>query len=366
MQSSDNYRAILLNDTPLIDTRAPIEFAKGSFPKAINLPLMSDSEREQVGTCYKQQGQEAAIALGHQLVSGAIKEERVKAWLDYIQQYPDAYIFCFRGGLRSQISQQWLKDTGVDCPRVKGGYKAMRGFLINTIEEAAQQCRFTVLGGLTGTGKTDILLQLPNSLDLEGHANHRGSSFGKHATAQPTQINFENALASDILKKRDKGISHFIIENESHLVGTCVVPLPLLALIKSTALVLLNDSFENRVERIVRDYVIKLEAEFVDLHGKEQGDRLFAQRLQQSLANISRRLGGERFQQLAAILDSALAAQLSAQGVDQHREWIAILLREYYDPMYNYQRQKNQDRIVFEGSHDAVVAYLQDSIKPIA
>ena len=213
MQSSDNYRALLLNDTPLIDTRAPIEFAKGSFAHAINLPLMSDSEREQVGSCYKQHGQKAAIALGHQLVSGAIKEERIKAWLDHIEQHPDAYIFCFRGGLRSQISQQWLKDAGVDCPRIKGGYKAMRGFLINTIEETAQQCQFTVLGGLTGTGKTDILLQLPNSLDLEGHANHRGSSFGKHATVQPTQINFENALASDILKKRYIVISHFIIEN---------------------------------------------------------------------------------------------------------------------------------------------------------
>src|SRR5690554_6436633 len=103
MQSSDNYRAILLNDTPLIDICVPIEFAKGSFPKAINLPLMSDSEREQVGTCYKQQGQKAAIALGHQLVSGAIKEERIKAWLDHIEQHPDAYIFCFRGGLRYKL-----------------------------------------------------------------------------------------------------------------------------------------------------------------------------------------------------------------------------------------------------------------------
>lgn len=358
MADSDHYSDILLNNTPLIDTRAPIEFAKGSLPNTINLPLMSNEEREQVGTCYKQQGQQAAIELGHQLVSGAVKTERVAAWLRFIQENPKAMIFCFRGGLRSKISQQWLKDAGVDCPRISGGYKAMRSFLIDTIERATQECRFTVLGGLTGTGKTDILIKLPNSLDLEGHANHRGSSFGKHATPQPTQITFENSLATDLLKKRAVGIEHFIIENESHLVGTCMVPLPLQKMIKNANLVLLNDNLDNRVERILRDYIIQLEAEFVAIHGQQQGDQLFAQRLQQSLANIAKRLGGERFQQLEKMLNHALAAQLKHQQVDKHREWISILLEEYYDPMYRHHRQKYQERIVFEGNHDEVMAYL--------
>jgi hypothetical protein len=89
---------------------------------------------------------------------------------------------------------------------VVGGYKAMRSLLLETTQQAVEQCDFVLLGGLTGTGKTDVLHQLDNVLDLEGHANHRGSSFGKRATAQPAQIDFENALAIDVLKKRARGI----------------------------------------------------------------------------------------------------------------------------------------------------------------
>ena len=92
---------------PLIDLRAPIEFAQGAFASAINLPLMSDEERAQVGLCYKEQGQSAAIALGHRLVSGALREARIEAWLTQIRQHPDILLYCFRGGLRSQTVQAW-------------------------------------------------------------------------------------------------------------------------------------------------------------------------------------------------------------------------------------------------------------------
>ena len=92
-----------------------------------------------------------------------------------------------------------LGEAGIDYPRVVGGYKAMRTFLIDTTEQAMAQCRFVVLGGYTGIGKTEVLAQLPSALDLEGHANHRGSSFGRHATPQPGQIDFDNRLAIDIL-----------------------------------------------------------------------------------------------------------------------------------------------------------------------
>ena len=94
-----------------------------------------------------------------------------------------------------------LKDeAGIDYPRVSGGYKAMRTFLLNTLDQAVTQCDFVLLGGMTGTGKTEVLTQLRNGLDLEGHANHRGSSFGKHATGQPSNIDFENRLAVDVRK----------------------------------------------------------------------------------------------------------------------------------------------------------------------
>src|SRR5690606_18901553 len=103
MVDCSDYKRIFLQDLPLIDTRAPIEFAKGAFPAAINLPLMTDSERQKVGTCYKQQGQQAAIELGHSLVRGKIKDERVAAWADFARANPQGLLYCFRGGLRSQI-----------------------------------------------------------------------------------------------------------------------------------------------------------------------------------------------------------------------------------------------------------------------
>ncbi|MEA3299016.1 MAG: tRNA 2-selenouridine(34) synthase MnmH [Pseudomonadota bacterium] len=358
--NSADFRDIFLNDRPLLDVRAPVEFNKGAFPRAHNLPLMNDIERQKVGTCYKQQGQEAAIALGHRLVSGDIKAARIAAWVEFARNHPDGYLYCFRGGLRSQLSQQWLADIGgVPYPRIVGGYKAMRGFLIETLESAVRECPFVVVGGLTGTGKTEVLDRLADGLDLEGHANHRGSSFGKHATPQPGQIDFENRLAIDILKKRAAGIHRFVVEDENRAIGSCSVPLPLYNLMRECPLVWLEDSLEGRVERILRDYVVDLCGEFVALHGEEEGFAAFAARLKDSLDRIVKRLGGERHQRLAAIMDAALAAQGRGEGVDLHRAWIAGLLAEYYDPMYAFQRDSKAGRIVFSGDQAAVVDYLR-------
>lgn len=358
--NSSDYRAIFLNDIPLMDMRAPVEFAKGAFPGVVNLPLMTDNERQRVGTCYKQKGQDAAIALGHQLVCGQVKAERVEAWAAFAKAHPEGYLYCFRGGLRSQIVQQWLAEAGIDYPRVIGGYKAMRTFLIETTQQAVAECDFVIVGGMTGTGKTEVIAQLGNSLDLEGHANHRGSSFGKRATLQPGQIDFENRLAIDLLKQRAAGTEQFVLEDESRLVGSCSLPLELHQGMQGYPLVWLEDSFEGRVERILRDYVIDLCAEFIAVHGAEDGARLFAERLLQSLSNIQKRLGGERYQRLLVIMQAALAEQQGSGSVDLHRGWIEGLLREYYDPMYAFQRDSKAGRIEFAGEQAAVVAYLRD------
>jgi tRNA 2-selenouridine synthase len=360
-ENSADYREIFLNDLPMMDARAPVEFRKGAFPGALNLPLMTDIERQKVGTCYKQHGQQAAIELGHQLVAGAAKAERIAAWAAFARANPHGYLYCFRGGLRSQIVQQWLKsEAGIDYPRVIGGYKAMRTFLLETTQQAVAQCDFVLVGGLTGTGKTEVLAQLNNALDLEGHANHRGSSFGKRATPQPEQIDFENGLAVDILKKRAAGIEQFVLEDEGRIVGSCTVPLELYQGMQQFPLVWLEDRFEDRVERILRDYVSDLSAEFVATHGEEHGLRLFAERLLQSLGNILKRLGGERYQRLLAIMQAALDEQLRGGGVDLHRGWIEGLLSEYYDPMYAYQRQNKAERIEFAGDQQEVLAYLRE------
>ncbi|WP_285425545.1 tRNA 2-selenouridine(34) synthase MnmH [Pseudomonas sp. efr-133-TYG-103a] len=358
--NSAHFRDIFLHDVPLMDVRAPVEFSKGAFPGVINLPLMNDIERQKVGTSYKQEGQQAAIELGHKLVSGALKEARIEAWSSFARNNPHGFLYCFRGGLRSQITQQWLKDeAGIQYPRVIGGYKAMRNFLIGITEQAVAECDFVLIGGLTGTGKTEVLQQLDNALDLEGHANHRGSSFGKHATSQPGQIDFENMLSIDILKKRARHLHQFVIEDEGRIVGSRAVPLELYRTMQAAPLVWLEDSFDGRMERILKDYVIDLCAEFIAVQGIESGFGAYAERLKQSLSSIVRRLGGERYQRLAAIMDSALEEQARSGAVDQHRGWISAMLSEYYDPMYAYQRDSKNARIEFAGDQQAVVEYLR-------
>jgi tRNA 2-selenouridine synthase len=358
--NSAHFREIFLNDVPMMDVRAPVEFDKGAFPGVINLPLMNDSEREKVGTTYKQAGQQAAIELGHRLVSGDTKQARINAWAAFAREHPEGYLYCFRGGLRSQLTQQWLQnEAGVQYPRIIGGYKAMRTFLLGTLEQAVAECDLVLVGGMTGTGKTEVLAQLNNALDLEGHANHRGSSFGKHATPQPSQIDFENRLAIDILKKRAAHLHQFVLEDEGRIVGSRAVPVELYRTMQDAPLVWLEDSFESRIERILKDYVIDLRAEFIAVQGPETGFNGFAERLKQSLSSIVRRLGGERYQRLSAIMDAALQEQERSGNVDLHRGWISGMLSEYYDPMYVYQRDSKDPRIEFSGNQAEVVEYLK-------
>lgn len=356
-----DYRHIFLNDVPMMDVRAPVEFDQGAFPGVINRPLMEDDERQKVGTCYKQKGQDAAIALGHQLVTGAAKRQRIEAWAAFAKAQPQGVLYCFRGGLRSQIVQQWLSsEADIVYPRVLGGYKAMRTFLIDTTMAASAQCGFYVLSGLTGTGKTEVLAQLPHGLDLEAHANHRGSSFGQHVSAQPTQINFENQLAIDILKKRAVGHSVFVLEDEGRHVGRCAVPLELRQRLEQVPLVCLLDGFEDRVERILRDYVVQQRSDCVAAWGEDAGFTAFSGKLLESLDKLSKRLGGDRHQALRAAMQKALEQQQERGDVALHRDWITVLMRDYYDPMYAYQRQSRVDRIVFEGDRPAVLDYLRE------
>ena len=133
-----DLRALFLSQRPLLDVRAPVEFAEGAFPHASNLPLLTDEERHQVGIRYKQQGQDAAIELGYALVDAPSKAARIAAWASWARQHPEGVLYCFRGGLRSRLTQQMLaQEAGIIVPRVAGGYKAMRRFLLETMQQEA-------------------------------------------------------------------------------------------------------------------------------------------------------------------------------------------------------------------------------------
>ncbi|MBL4908587.1 MAG: tRNA 2-selenouridine(34) synthase MnmH [Alteromonadaceae bacterium] len=359
-QQQVNYQQIFTEQKPLLDLRAPVEFVQGSFSQAINFPLMNDDERAKVGTCYKQQGQDAAIKLGHQLVSGQTKDQRLAKWLDFCEQNPDGVIYCFRGGLRSQTVQQWLKDCGVNYPIVKGGYKALRGFLLKQIDNIAKH-PLVLLAGNTGSGKTTLLQQCNNSLDLEGAAHHRGSSFGAYVEPQATQIHFENTLTEQYLCRQFNNVKQrIVLEDEGRLVGHVHLPSSLVTAMENADVVVVEQPFERRLERLFKEYVVEMFAQFCQQKGLEQGTVSFNEYLTQGLYRVRKRLGTQRYIELSTAMKQAF----SSQGNDNmrgHLNWLAPLLAHYYDPMYQYQLAQKQQRIVFRGDPQQCIAYLHHS-----
>lgn len=358
---TQDYLSVLLSDTPLLDVRAPVEFAQGAFPGVTNLPLMNDEERHRVGLQYKQRGQDCAIELGHELVSGEIKQARVAQWVEFARANPHGYLYCFRGGLRSRISQQWLAEAGIQYPRIIGGYKAMRSFLLDSLEQNIANASFVLVAGFTGSGKTVVMKELTAAIDLEKLAHHRGSSFGKHATEQPVQIDFDNRLAIELLRLQARGITKIALEDESRLIGKCALPISMRDKMLVSPVVWVEEPIESRVERILHDYVKDLGAQFNALLGEESGFEAFAARLLESLKNLYKRLGGERHTRLEHAMQHALDIQKMTGVIDAHRDWIRPLLTEYYDPMYAHQRAGKASRIIFSGDQKAVTQYLKES-----
>lgn len=356
----EDLRSLFLRDTPLLDVRAPVEFWQGAFPHAENHPLIDDAEREQIGIQYKHLGQDAAIDLGHELVQGEKKAARIAEWKAFAEAHPEGVLYCFRGGMRSKISQQWLyEQTGILYPRVKGGYKAMRRFLLDELERSAREVRPIVLGGRTGVGKTVLLHRLSPMVDLEHLAWHRGSAFGPHATPQPRQIAFENALSIELLRIRENDNPPFVVEDEHRNVGSCFIPDAIRDHFRASPLVVLEAPLEQRVAITHQEYIDEALAEHVALYGEEQGFEKWAGYLLGSMDKIRKRLGAVRHTELRKLLEAAIEVHRQTGQTEQHRGWIGELLGGYYDPMYDYQIKQNTKQIAFAGNRDAVIDYLK-------
>lgn len=354
---SESFKSIVLEHRPLIDVRAPVEYEKGAFPSAVNLPLMNDEERHLIGIRYKEQGNASAVALGKALV-GPVKQERVKAWMDFIKSHPDAYLYCFRGGQRSQISQAWLQEAGITIPRLKGGYKAFRSFLMQESERISREAKTYILAGRTGSGKTLLIHQLQNSIDLEGLANHRGSSFGGFTTAQPSQIDFEDGLGYALIKHESEEHKHLVLEDESHNIGRIYIPKPIFNHLKNGERVILNTPMQERVDITFDEYVTHALQNYTAQYGNEGTVQWFND-TNDALERIKKRIGYERYSNIKIAFEEAYTLQLKTGKSTQHKSWIELLLREYYDPMYDYQIQKSEIPIAFEGNYTEVLGYLQ-------
>jgi tRNA 2-selenouridine synthase len=358
MNSSADYLSIILNDIPLMDVRAPIEHIKGSINNATNLPLMTDREREQVGTCYKEQGQENAIKLGRELVTEQKQRERTKQWIEFCNNFPKGYLFCFRGGLRSRITQQWIQESGVNYPYIEGGYKALRRFLIDELELSVATLPMMLISGRTGCGKTRLLKQLPNMVDLEGLAHHKGSSFGATIDPQPALIDFENSLSSAFLKHRHKHKRTVFLEDEGRLIGSLTLPLSLKTKMTTLPHIELTTDIEQRIDFAIEDYVDALLASFQLNTSEAQALEALADRHRQSLTKIRKRLGAERYVEAQALLENAISLQVNQNTTSGYRDFIHLLLTQYYDPMYDYQLSKKTRHCVFKGNSSQIIDYI--------
>ena len=353
----EKFEDLLISGVPFLDVRAEVEFAKGSFPTSTNIPILRDQERQVVGTCYKNNGRKAAIELGHSLVAGPTRIQRIEAWCEFSRSNPNTHVYCWRGGMRSNYAREWILESGIDIPLIDGGFKALRHVILDQITDAANQVPIVRIGGKTGTAKTVLVNAVEFSTDLEGHANHRGSSFGQRVSGVPTQVNFENSLGIDLLRKRQAFSRRtLVVEDEGRRIGSNSIPKDFYDKMRTADVAVVEMPMEFRIQRIAHEYVIEMTKEFLAAHPVD-GWKMFVDYLTQSLVRVRKRLGSENYNLIASLMGNALRQQYEQGDTSGHDAWIVAMLRDYYDPMYAYQLEEQSDKIVFQGSYDEVLEW---------
>ena len=287
-----------------LDVRSEGEYDYGHIIHATNLPLFNNEERKIIGTAYKQQGKNEAILLGLDCVG-----KRMSEFVRFVQPKISGnkvFVHCWRGGMRSG-SMAWLLNLfGYEVHVLKGGYKAYRQYVLGLI---GSKFKLVVIGGKTGSGKTDVLQMLKKKgeqvIDLEALANHKGSAFGALGLpAQPSTEHFENLLAEE-LKTLDIN-KRLWVEDESKSVGRVFLDLNLWRNICASPVIVLELPVEVRLQRLVRDY------------GEQQMDGL-----EQAITNIKRRLGNEQWKNAIDALhakDFTQAARITLYYYDKAYE----------------------------------------------
>jgi tRNA 2-selenouridine synthase len=240
----------------VIDVRSPAEFALDHIPGAVNYPVLSNEERIQIGTLYKQVSPFAAKKLGAALVSRNIANHLENHLLDLPREWRPL-IYCWRGGERSGAFTHILNRIGWKAKQLEGGYQGFRRKVIDGLEEAAKQYTFQVVCGMTGSGKTRILQEAQKLgsqvLDLEALAIHRGSVLGNEPNIeQPSQKGFETELWN-AFRTLDPN-KPVLVESESKKVGGVHIPDALMEKIRNGACIELRSSTQTRVSWLIREY----------------------------------------------------------------------------------------------------------------
>jgi tRNA 2-selenouridine synthase len=259
---------------PVIDVRSPSEFLNGHVPEAINIPLFNDKEREAVGIKYKKEGRGRAILKGLELTGPSMYLKLEKALK--LAKESRLLVHCWRGGMRSEAMAWLFSLGGIETQILEGGYKSYRHFVLDGLSEKRN---YIVLGGLTGSGKTEILRFMKNTgnqvIDLEGIACHKGSAFGSLGQpGQPTSEHFSNLLFHE-LGKTDRSRPVWL-EDESKNIGTVYMPDQFFFNLRESPVIALIMDVKTRIPRLLKEY---------SAYPKEE--------LISSINRISKRLGGD-------------------------------------------------------------------------
>ena len=330
----DEFLVYLEAGRPVFDARTPAEFAKGHLPGARNLALFDDEERAQVGTIYKQQSRRAAILEGLDIVGPKMRRLVEEVESSVGPPPADILVHCWRGGMRSASLAWLLEFYDYQVCTLAGGYKSFRRWVLDQLDRMPP---LIVVGGYTGSGKTEILSALAARgemvIDLEELAGHRGSAFGGlQLPEQPTQQQFENQLATEISWARQSGRPVWI-EDESRLIGRRALPKAMIEAKRIAPVLFVEASTEARVERLLGVY----------------GDAS-ADLLRQGFHKIRKRLGGLRTKQAMQAVDDGNLADA------------AEIALNYYDQAYDYglshRRDERIHRLTIDGGPGAIADAL--------
>ncbi|WP_088243487.1 tRNA 2-selenouridine(34) synthase MnmH [Calothrix rhizosoleniae] len=304
----------------IIDVRSPNEFSLDCIPGAINLPVLDDAERAEVGTIYKQVSAFKARKVGAALVAKNISQHLTQHFITKDKDY-SPLVYCWRGGQRSASMASVLSQIGWKVTILEGGYKTYRTYVREKLEELPQKFTYHVISGLTGSAKTNILRQLSQRgaqvLDLEDLANHRGSLLGEvwvnKSLPQPSQKYFESLLLQEL---QNFNPAHIVwVESESNKIGKVYLPSSLWQQMKQSNCIEIQVPIQARVQFIIQEYS----------HFTNHPDIL-----KTKIAGLKSRYGSKKINEWNQLIESG-----------NFPTFVDNILQSHYDPAYLKSTQTN-------------------------
>jgi tRNA 2-selenouridine synthase len=323
----------------LIDVRTPKEFAEETIPGSVNIPVLLDEERIEVGTAYKQVSKEKAKKLGIEFISKRLPEIFDK--INELDKKHKKIVFvCARGGMRSSTMTALFSSLGYKCMKLAEGYKGYRNFITKDLPRVNIGIEYIVVHGKTGVGKTKVLQQLEDRgysvLDLEKYADHKGSIFGAIGEGRKqSQKRFESLIYEHL---RNNDHKYLLVESESKRIGDVYLPDTISDSMKKGKHIFMETSLEHRVKIIMEDYAEASEEEIL-----------------KCVTFLKKYIGHEKTESYSEMAKNNNYQQLSRE-----------LMEDYYDPLYNKSIKKwdFEDTINYESIEEGVegvITFLNNS-----